>query len=71
MSDQVEIKMPPSYADIFNNSSGESKYFETFIICNLKIVSGDVSSLGTPPAYYSATPSESEDNILANEDKSE
>lgn len=42
--DQVEIKMPPAYADIFNTGSG------------------DVSSLGTPPAYYSHSPSDTEDN---------
>eukprot|EP00092_Neocalanus_flemingeri_P021231 GFUD01023005.1.p1 GENE.GFUD01023005.1~~GFUD01023005.1.p1 ORF type:complete len:167 (-),score=47.25 GFUD01023005.1:102-602(-) len=44
MTDQVELKMPPSYADLFADSSG------------------DLSSLGTPPAYRSTTPSEAEDN---------
>jgi len=42
MEDQVEIKMPPAYTDIFNPGSG------------------DVSSLGTPPAYYSRSPSDVE-----------
>jgi len=40
--EQVEIQMPPSYTDIFNQGSG------------------DVSSLGTPPAYYSTSQSEEE-----------
>ena len=29
---------------------------------------GDDSSLGTPPSYYSVTPSQSEDNIIRDED---
>jgi len=44
VEDQVEIKLPPAYSDIFNPGSG------------------DVSSLGTPPAYYSHSTSETEDN---------
>jgi len=40
--EQVEIQMPPSYTDIFNQGSG------------------DMSSLGTPPAYYSTSQSEEE-----------
>lgn len=43
LEDQVEIKLPPAYTEIFNPGSG------------------DVSSLGTPPAYYSHSTSETEE----------
>jgi len=39
--DQVEIKMPPAYADLFSAGTG----------------GGSEGSLGSPPAYYSHTPS--------------
>jgi len=40
--DQVEIKMPPAYADIFTSGTGAAE------------------NLGSPPAYYSNTPSPQE-----------
>merc|ERR1712173_534413 len=43
--DQVEIKMPPAYADIFNSGTDGGE------------TGGDI---GSPPAYYSNTPSPQE-----------
>merc|ERR1719385_639492 len=42
--DQVEIKMPPAYADIFASGAAVE----------------DSGSMGSPPAYYSNTPSPQE-----------
>merc|ERR1719348_67666 len=41
VEDQIEIKMPPAYTDIYTPGPDAS----------------DSSSLGSPPAYYSNTPS--------------
>jgi len=45
--DQVEIKMPPAYADIFAGSGTAE-------------AEKDTGSMGSPPAYYSNTPSPQE-----------
>jgi len=42
--DQVEIKMPPAYADIFASAAE----------------GGETGNMGSPPAYYSNTPSPQE-----------
>ena len=59
--DQVEIKMPPAYADIFTSGTGRCIRFSYCLNWNNRDhFSGAAENLGSPPAYYSNTPSPQE-----------
>ena len=60
--DQVEIKMPPAYADIFAASGTPGINFVPTLNVNKNYFSEaeDTGSMGSPPAYYSNSPSPQE-----------
>ena len=66
--DQVEIKMPPAYADIFAGSGTAGPQHQLLSLPNVNTnhcseAGKDTGSMGSPPAYYSNTPSPQEPSV--------